>query len=699
MTPERWAEAKRLFAEASARPVAERADFLAAACAHDVALRDEVASLLDAAEGSASLPAARGAIAEAAREIGAVPRPAYVAGTLDPALQRLLETALGQQYEIVRALGHGGMGAVYLARERALDRFVAIKVLRPDLAAERESRERFRREAVIAAQLSHPGILPLHTFGEVGGVWYFVMGYVRGATLAERLRTEGALPAADAHRILTELADALECAHRAGVVHRDIKPANVLLDEDTGRAMLADFGIAKLDGSVDALTATGMVVGTPSYMSPEQALGAADVDERSDVYSLGAVGYAMLAGHEPFAGLATQERTRRRIALDATPLSQVAPHTPAALAEIVMHCLARDPAERWPTARALRAALARASDEGATLPEALRELPAFGPYALLWSAIWLTVAAQPHRAIGDRALLALVGTVVPVGLLLHVRSVGSEEMTRAELARAAFWPPEWWGMWWPRALRRPTDLWPRLPWPARAARLAISAFLVMLPAMILVRQWAEALAAGSAPPGWFDATERGVIAVCAVALVVSVLWTRVRGLSMAESARFLLGATTPGAAWSDPAIKRLLRPAAGTVAGPDRDSPDDHRRAAEQLLRGDRSPAAVAHLEAIRRTVAEIERCDAELAALGRDGGGAELDRISSQLAMLERDIDVTAERRELAELLRRQLDLLRRMRVRAESVAERRGALMRALRASWREASERSTRGDPTRR
>jgi serine/threonine-protein kinase len=178
------------------------------------------------------------------------------------------------------------MGAVYLARERSLERFVAIKVLRPELAEAHDGRERFRREARIAAQLSHPGIVPLHTFGEVGGIWYFVMGYVRGTSLAERLRLEGHIPVDEAHRILTELADALASAHRSGVVHRDIKPANILLDADSGRAVLADFGVAKVGAGDEQLTATGVVIGTPHYMSPEQVLGAHAVDERSDIYSL-----------------------------------------------------------------------------------------------------------------------------------------------------------------------------------------------------------------------------------------------------------------------------------------------------------------------------------------------------------------------------------------------------------------------------
>src|SRR4029078_3973665 len=201
------------------------------------------------------------------------------------------------------------MGGVSLGRGRALERFVAIKVLRPELALSPEGRERFRREARVAAQLTHPGILPLHTFGEVGGIWYFVMGYVRGSTLAERLRIDGRLPSDEALRIFTEMADAIDRAHRGGIIHRDIKPSNILIDAESGRAILADFGIAKIENADDRLTATGIVVGTPSFMSPEQAAGETAIDARSDIFSLGAVAYAMLSGGAPFGG-ATLARRR-----------------------------------------------------------------------------------------------------------------------------------------------------------------------------------------------------------------------------------------------------------------------------------------------------------------------------------------------------------------------------------------------------
>src|SRR3954462_11864443 len=288
-------------------PMADRAAFVDQAAGDDVELRREVLSLLAVSDGTAD---------------GL--HPGRLVIDADRALHALLATALGQQYEIVRPLGRGGMGAVYLARERALERFVAIKVLRPDLAAAPDSRERFRREARVAAQLSHAGILPLHTFGEVSGIWYFVMGYVRGVSLGERLHIEGRLPGEEAQRILVELASALEHAHAHGVIHRDIKPANVLLDEQTGHAMLADFGISKVHGAGDSLTGTGVIIGTPHYMSPEQSLGAPSVDERSDIYSLGAVAYTMLAGREPFADSKPNEMVFRRLSEDPMPVTTLA---------------------------------------------------------------------------------------------------------------------------------------------------------------------------------------------------------------------------------------------------------------------------------------------------------------------------------------------------------------------------------------
>lgn len=676
MTPERWKQIKGIVAEALEMPRDEQDAYVAQTCAGDAELRAEVESLLAAAEDTGSFPAARVAIATIAE-------------------QSILEAALGQQYEIVRQLGRGGMGAVYLARERALERFVAIKVLRPDLADAHEARERFRREARIAAQLSHPGILPLHTFGEVAGLWYFVMGYVRGVTLGERLRAEGRLPSGEAHRILAELADALECAHRNGIIHRDIKPSNILLDEESGRAILADFGVSKIQGGSDSLTATGVVVGTPSYMSPEQALGSPDVDERSDIYSLGAVGYTMLAGREPFAGVRAVDLVQWRIAHDPTPLLSVAPSVTKELAAVVMRSMARARDDRWPDARSFKDAIARANADAAVqLPESLRDLPTFGPYALLWGLAWTLLAVRKFSSPGDRVLLLLIALLVPVGFALHIRNVGRHGLGPLELARVAFWPPEWWGMWWPRAFRRPTDLWRRLPWPARAVRAVLSVFFVALPFMILMRQRfaAElAQASGSGEPVWFVAMETAIVLGSAAAVVGALMWGMRRALTWGESMRVLFGATTPSPGWSEPHIARLLAPVSG-VRSPDRDSAADHRRAIEELVPALPSSSRELGLEAllsVRRLLGAIEACESEIGSLAPMASASELDRLMAQLATIGGESSrANAEQHELTALVQRQLELVRQMRDRCEVLSQRRARLFNLMRGMWTQLS-----------
>ena len=670
MTPERWQQIKSVLAEALECPAADRASFVDGASRGDDELRREVHSLLAVADGSGDGDTNGRFIA-------------------DRALQAILATALGQQYEIVRPLGRGGMGAVYLARERALERFVAIKVLRPDLAEAADSRERFRREARVAAQLSHAGILPLHTFGEVSGIWYFVMGYVRGMSLAERLRVEGRLSSDETHRILAELADALECAHRNGVVHRDIKPANILLDDESGHAMLADFGISKVQGAGDSITATGVVMGTPHYMSPEQSMGESTVDERSDIYSLGAVAYTMLAGREPFADVAARELTFRRLSRDPTPLRVVAPSVPPDLASIVMRCLEREPSERWPTARSLRAALARASgDSLASLPESLRDLPTFGPYALLWAATWIAIAQHKARAPSDRVLLLLIALLVPFGFLLHIWNVGRSGLGLSGIGRVAFWPPEWWGMWWPRALRRPTDLWRRLPWPARAVRVAVSAFLLVLPTLILLRDEIEAAVGVGGEREWFGLVESGLVIGVAIATASALAWAYRLGLSWSDTARILVGATAPSPGWMTPSIARLLSHETGRSRPPERDTPADHKRAIVDLIPMLPAVAAGVGTEAVvqaRRLLAEIESCDVEINALERDAGATETERLTARLTELESSTaEHRAARRELVELVQRELDIVRGLRVAGDLLSRRRTRLFTFMRGLW---------------
>ena len=657
--------------------MSERDAFVDGVSAGDTDLRREVRSLLAVGDDGGVHPSYR-----------------------DRALQAILAAALGQQYEIVRPLGHGGMGAVYLARERALERFVAIKVLRPDLAAAPDIRERFRREARVAAQLSHAGILPLHTFGEVNGIWYFVMGYVRGMSLADRLRSEGSLASAEAHRILTDLAEALECAHRSGVIHRDIKPANILLDDESGRPMLADFGISKVHGAGDSLTGTGAILGTPHFMSPEQSLGAPNVDERSDIYSLGAVGYMMLSGHEPFAGVTPDELTYRRLSHDPKPIGLLVPTVPSDLASIVMCCLARDPNQRWQSARALRDALTRASGDAlSTLPESLRDVPTFGPDALLWAAVWTVLAVRTSRAASDSVLLVLVAVVVPFGFFLHIWNAGRHGLGLMGLGRVAFWPPEWWGMWWPRPLRRPMDLWRRLPRPARAVRVAMSVFLLTLPTMILLRGDIESAVGEGGSLHWFGDVESMLVIGVAIVMIAGLAWAYRLRLSWSETARMLVGATTPSPGWTEPAIANLLLREPGSVRLTVRNTPADHLRAIVDLASSLPEAAhglGVVAVENAKHYVADIAICDAHVATLSRDASVSEVERLTARLLELEMKVggDDMAHG-ELTALVRRELDLVREMRAKCEAIAQQRTELFKALRALWG-ALSRASAGEP---
>jgi hypothetical protein len=280
-----------------------------------------------------------------------------------PALDERLQAALGEAFVVERRLGQGGFGVVFGASDSRLGRAVAIKVLRPELAAP-ALRERFRREAESAARLRHPGIIPIHAIGEAGDLAWFVMPLVRGETLAARLQREGRLPVGEARRILVEVAEALRAAHGAGLIHRDIKPDNILLEGEEGRAILTDFGIAKALGrgpeAGDAelgLTETGMILGTPEYMSPEQAGGEPRLDRRSDLYALGVLGYQMLTGEPPFRGPTHLAVLKHQLTQGPPSVARRRPECPERLARAVDRCLRLEPAERWGSAQELIDAL------------------------------------------------------------------------------------------------------------------------------------------------------------------------------------------------------------------------------------------------------------------------------------------------------------------------------------------------------
>lgn len=269
----------------------------------------------------------------------------------------LFEREMGRQFQVVRPLGRGGMGAVYLVRDLALHRHVAVKVLRRELLPLDEARERFRREARMSAQLEHPSIVPILDFGDTPRLMYIVMRFVCGESLGDRLRRERRLAADDVRRILAGLAGALEYAHAQGVVHRDLKPENVLLERGTGAVVLADFGVAKRRSWDPVRSELRRAFGTPHFMSPEQAMGEVDLDGRSDLYGVGVLGFLMLAGRLPFDGDTVAEITAKHLSHAPPSLRAAAPGAPRDLVAAIERCLAKDPADRWRSARQLAEAL------------------------------------------------------------------------------------------------------------------------------------------------------------------------------------------------------------------------------------------------------------------------------------------------------------------------------------------------------
>ena len=334
-----------------------------------------------------------------------------------------LQTALVGEYSLQRELGRGGMGVVYLARDVQLDRDVAIKVLPTHLARTAAARERFVREARMAAGLSHPNIVPIHRVGEAGGFVFFVMSYVEGETLGERLRTKGPLPPADATRVLREVAWALAYAHGRGIVHRDVKPDNILIEAGTGRALVTDFGIAHGGDELGPGTAPGKIMGTAHFMSPEQAANE-PVSGRSDLYSLGVVGYLAVSGRLPFESNSLHALMVRQATEEPPSVMRVAPGLPRALGEAIDRCLARDAGDRFTDGEALAKALAPTVEMRPSLPPTLRAWlsarnPLLVPY-MGWSAGFsvLTVGNLIGRLSGNQqSNPLLLGAIMSLPLL------------------------------------------------------------------------------------------------------------------------------------------------------------------------------------------------------------------------------------------------------------------------------------------
>lgn len=632
-------------------------------------------------------------------------------------LPPLLAAELARQYDIVHLLGQGGMGTVWLARERTLDRMVAIKVLTGENIDTPRVRERFRREARIAARLLHPNIVPLFAFGETPDGLYFAMGYVEGESLASRMEREGKLPRAAAVRVLEEIADALAFAHREGVVHRDVKPENILLDARSGRAMLADFGIARIEDAAISVTMTGVAVGTPSYMSPEQAVGVRDIDGRSDLYSLGVVGYRMLMGRLPFAGGSARALMAQHAAAKPDDLTLAVPPRDRRVAEIIMRALEKEPGARWPRAEDMRDELRTVARSGTALPEGLERVEMIGTKVLaadvvitgifyLWG-VWDPRGVAGFGRAGDVWLLFLGCLSLLPALAAGWAWPTAKKFGWRDTLKAMLHPPEGWAHWWPRALRRADDIWDRLPKPLRRLRNVIDgvvAYFVIDIAIFMV----VASTGGGAYGDLLLSLMRhspGLWVLGAVTKIPPLAWVgyefvRVRrklGLTFRDVGE-LIGlphqASHPG--WTKAKFARLLGAEVETPAFRSPQTPSELADAINQLvprlvkagmLPDDESvQAAGAVRAAIAGLEEEIQRLHAEL-------DPADGERLAKRIAALGASEDDV----ELRRLLEGQQGLWQRLEQRQRDKEARRDRLRDQLKSLWMHLLEldgRVTRG-----
>jgi hypothetical protein len=623
----------------------------------------------------------------------------------------------------VRLLGRGGMGSVYLARETALDRLVAIKVLPPGKAESPALKERFRREARTAARLTHPNIVPLHTFGEADGTLYYVMGYVRGEPLSVRLRREGKLSCEDARRILGEVAEALDYAHRQGVVHRDIKPDNVLIDDESGRPMLTDFGIAKAADSGATLTELGAVIGTPRYMSPEQA-GGREVDGRSDLYSLGVMGYEMVAGQLPFDGATPRDLLVQHLSKEPQPLARVAPDAPDDFASAITRCLAKEPAGRWPDGKSLRDALHWVGEEP-ELPPGARELDGMGWRMalttlvtvdfLVWYSLWRDhlgpvgqEMARLFRVLVGLGWLAIV-LLAPLGPIPAGLKAG---LRWRDLLQLALRPPRFWIGWWPPAFRHPSDVWDRLPFHVRQARiaswfaaLAFVIFFPLLPIVLGSPAWEIRRYQAPMSSRWITNVPAysvflGMI-LAFVAHLRLALWMRDKKLDSDTASRLFVEPTWRPGFWRKPQIAALLAPVGkprGGGASSEHQGPHDLlRRIAQavQDLTDAARPAGARAVEIARALVSRIDALDREIARAKQEFDSGEVERIDVRLRALgPEEEDEGDERRQMRRLLVQQRDLAAQWAGRLQARASERSSALRALEELAAELRVLTTRG-----
>jgi TolB-like protein/tRNA A-37 threonylcarbamoyl transferase component Bud32 len=349
-----------------------------------------------------------------------------------------VKRALASRYKIERVLGEGGMATVYLAQDLKYHRSVAVKVMRPELASTLGA-DRFLREVEIAAQLSHPHILPMYESGEAEGLLYYVMPYVEGETLRDRLHRESQLPVEEAIKIAREVSEALAYAHGRGIIHRDIKPANILLG--AGHAMVADFGIARAVTSTatEALTQTGLAVGTPHYMAPEQAMGDREVDARADIYAVGALLYEMIAGEPPFTGPTPRAIMTRSMTENPRSLTASRSGLTPDVDRVALKALAKSPADRFPTAQALTGALEQALDvvRSGARPVPVARVPGPAPLQVLLlfliaGTAVLAIAYALVRQVGLPQWMFILAVVLMVAGLPIMLYTARAERRRSE---------------------------------------------------------------------------------------------------------------------------------------------------------------------------------------------------------------------------------------------------------------------------
>jgi len=614
--------------------------------------------------------------------IGALPRRTIQSMTgpapAEDPVRIALEKAIGFQYEITRLLGRGGMGAVYQAHERALDRPVAIKVLPPEVAGTATGRERFLREARTAARLTHPNIVPLFTFGETAGLFYYVMGYVEGESLQQRLDRAGKLEATRAARILDQLANALDYAHTQGIVHRDVKPDNILLERGTDDAKLTDFGIAKRAAGGETLTGTGLLMGTPRYMSPEQASGDRDLDARSDIYSLGLVGYAMLTGRPPFDGASVQDVLRQQVMRDAPSLRKLLPDAPASIVVSVDRALAKDPKDRWQNARAMASAIGDEDQGEVGFAKAGRRPGVYAMTTIVSLVFFLNLAwFMAWRAVWPVAIPAML---LPLGLVFdYLAARYVDKKSTSEIRRMFTQPPRWWQFWWPERWRRTDDVWSRLPADLREIRLigslGVGLGLLTIQAILLVF--------GAGPDrisfewGWsffggIVAGLGGTVALIGFGALRSWLWGRKHGLSSSDANLATSVSTARLKFWSKPEFAKLLSPASRTEVG----EPRTHAELVDAIAASVRElPEQREATDAARRLVIAIDALDDEIARLVREADPGEFARLEKRLEAPGNE--------EMRKLYASQLELLRRLeqqRLDAESRRTRYAELLRTL-------------------